>query len=114
MGSFLEFSLFCLRAPINESACGPLWLVVSFVAFGAAAISAVLLLQSYRDWCRWRAWRIKHSRASKDDSTLLNDPDFANAVQDIVHRRADRRKSPRMTADRRSAPRVFHPDLHPE
>ena len=110
MDSFLAFSLHCLRAPINEVECGPLWLVVSFVAFGAAAITAVLLLQSYRDWCRWRAWRIKHSRASKDDSTLLNDPDFANAVQDIVHRRADRRKSPRISADRRSAPLGLHPE----
>ena len=114
MDSFLAFSLHCLRAPINEVECGPLWLVVSFVAFGAAAITAVLLVQSYRDWCRWRPSRIEHNRALKDDSDLLNDPDFADAVRDVVHRGADRRKSPRISADRRSPPPGLHPDLHPE
>ena len=114
MDSFFAFSLFCLRAPINELECGPFWLVVSFAAFGTAATIVVLLVQSYLDWCRFRAWRIKRSRALNDDSALLNDPDFADAVRNVVHRRADRRKSPRMSADRRSAPREFHPDLHPE
>jgi hypothetical protein len=115
MDSFFAFSLFCLRAPINELKCGPFWLVVSFAAFGTAATIMVLLVQSYVDWCRWRAWRIGRARrASKDDQDLLNDPDFADAVRNVVHRRADRRKSPRMSADRRSVPRGFHPDLHPE
>ena len=117
MVSFFEFLLHCLRAPIDEVKCGPFWLVVSFAAFGAGATIAVLLVHSYVEWWRWRAWRLaRERRASKDDSDPLNDPDFAEGVRDVVRLRAltDRRKSPRMSADRRSAPRGFDPDLHPE
>jgi len=115
MDSSIGFLQFCLYAPINELGCGPLWLVVAFVAFGAAATIAVLLVHSYREWYRRRAWRLERERrASKDDSDLLKDPDFAVAVRQVVRQLADRRKSPRISADRRSAPRGLHPDLHPE
>ena len=114
MDSFFEFSLFCLRAPMNELECGPLWLVVSFAAIGTAATVAVLLVQSYRDWCRWRAWCIgREGRASKDDSALLNDPDYVDAVRGVVRRRADRRKTRRTSTDRRSAQSGLPPGLHP-
>ena len=115
MDSFFAFSLYCLRAPLNELECRPLWLVVSFAAFGAAAIIAVLLVQSYGEWRRRRAWRIERERrASKDDSAFLNDRDFADAVRHVVRQRADRRKSRRTSPDRRSAPREFYPNLHPQ
>ena len=93
MDSFFAFSLHCLRAPINELACGPFWLVVSFVAFGAGATTVVLLVQSYLDWCRRRAWRIAHGREAKDDLELLNDPDFVDAARDVVRPRTDNRNS---------------------
>ena len=93
MDSFFAFSLFCIRAPINQLECGPFWLIVSFIAFGAAATVVALLVQSHARWRRWRAWRMEHeSHVSQDDQGLLDDPDFTKAVRDVVDPRAENRK----------------------
>ena len=92
MDHFFAFLRACVRAPIHELECGPFWLVVAFIAFGLAATSVVLLVQSYSDWCRERALRIKQNRRLTEDELDLNDPDFEKALRDVINPPADHRQ----------------------